>query len=64
MGRELLAETLTMMRRTRTKYVHEGHYVAEVEVEMIDDESSWSPYLSVDEACRLDDLRDASAGEI
>ncbi len=48
-----------MMRRKKTKYIHEGHYVAEVEVELIEDEGGWSPYLSVDEAYRLDDLRDA-----
>ncbi|MBN2208332.1 MAG: hypothetical protein JW759_03445 [Candidatus Coatesbacteria bacterium] len=48
-----------MMRRKTTKYIHEGHYVAEVEVELIEDEGGWSPYLSVDDAYRLDNLRDA-----
>ena len=48
-----------MKKRTRTKYVHEGHYVAEVNVELIEDETDWSPYLSVDAAYRLDDVRDA-----
>ena len=47
------------MRRTKTKYIHEGHYVAEVEVEVVEDEGGWSPYLSLDEANRLDELRDA-----
>ncbi|MCD6328295.1 hypothetical protein J7M28_12210 [bacterium] len=48
-----------MMRRKKTKYIHEGHYVAEVEVELIEDEGGWSPYLSLDEALRLDSLRNA-----
>ncbi len=47
------------MRRKTTKYIHEGHYVAEVEVELMEDEGGWSPYLSVDDVYRLDNLRDA-----
>jgi len=43
----------------KTKYVHEGQYVAEVEVAMIEDETGWSPYLSVEDAYKLDDVRDA-----
>ena len=48
-----------MKRRMRTKYVHEGQYVAEVEVALIEDETEWSPYLSVEDAYRLDDVREA-----
>ena len=48
-----------MKRRTKTKYVHEGQYVAEVEVALIEDETDWSPYLSIDDAYKLDDVRDA-----
>ena len=48
-----------MNKRRRTKYVHEGRYVAEVDVELLEDETEWSPYLSVEDACRLDDVRDA-----
>jgi hypothetical protein len=48
-----------MKRRMRTKYVHEGRYVAEVEVALIEDETEWSPYLSIEDAYRLDDVRDA-----
>ncbi len=43
----------------KTKYIHEGQFVAEVEVEVIEDDSSWSPYLSVAEAMRLDQVRAA-----
>lgn len=54
-----------MKRRRKTKYVHEGRYVAEVEVELIEDEDGWSPYLSVDDAYRLDDVRVAlRAGDL
>ena len=48
-----------MSRRHRIKYVHEGKYVAEVDVELLEDETEWSPYLSVEDAYKLDDVRDA-----
>ena len=48
-----------MNARKRTKYVHEGRYVAEVDVELLEDETEWSPYLSVEDAYRLDDVRSA-----
>jgi len=48
-----------MSTRKRTKYVHEGKYVAEVNVELIEDKTEWSPYLTVEDACRLDDVRNA-----
>ncbi len=41
----------------RTKYIHEGSYVAEVDVELVEDEAGWSPYLTVEDACRMDDVR-------
>lgn len=48
-----------MTRRSKTKYIHEGPYVAKVDVELIEDETGWVPYLSVDDAFKLDDVRDA-----
>ena len=48
-----------MGHTVKTKYVHEGKYVAEVEVSLIEDDTDWSPYLSVNDAYRLDDVRDA-----
>jgi hypothetical protein len=48
-----------MNSRKRIKYVHEGKYVAEVDVELLEDETEWSPYLSVDDAYRLDEVRSA-----
>lgn len=45
--------------------VHEGGYVAEVEVDLISDDHGWSPYLSVEDANKLDDVREAlRAGNI
>lgn len=48
-----------MGTRARTKYVHEGGYVAEVDVALIEDDTHWSPYLSKDDAYKLDDVRTA-----
>ena len=41
------------------KLVHEGEYVAEVEVELIYTDEGWSPYLSMEDAYKLDDVREA-----
>ena len=48
-----------MTTRHRGKLVHEGDYVAEVDVELVETNSGWSPYLSLDDAYKLDDVRDA-----
>jgi hypothetical protein len=43
----------------RTKIIHEGQYVAEVDVDLIETDTAWSPYLSVEDAYKLDDVRSA-----
>ena len=48
-----------MKRRKKSKYVHEGKYVAEVEVALVEDDTGWSPYLSVEDAYKLDNVREA-----
>ena len=48
-----------MRTRQHRKLVHEGQYVAEVEIELIDTDEGWSPYLSPDDALKIDDVRDA-----
>ena len=58
MGRGVLEEK-TMKKRVRTKLVHEGKYVVEVDVELLETGDEWSPYLSLDDAYKLDDIRDA-----
>jgi hypothetical protein len=55
----IYAEATEMRRRKKTKYVHEGRYVAEVEVVLTDDETGWSPYLSLEDAGKLDEVREA-----
>jgi hypothetical protein len=45
--------------RHRKKLVQEGDYVAEVDVELIETDNGWSPYLSLDDANKLDDVREA-----
>jgi hypothetical protein len=44
--------------KKRTKYIHEGKYAAEVDVELIESDDEWAPYLSVEDACRIDDVRE------
>lgn len=46
-------------QRKEVKLVQEGRYVAEVEVDLIEDDTGWSPYLSPEDAYKLDDVRDA-----
>ena len=48
-----------MESRKHTKLAHEGKYIAEVEVELINTEKGWSPYISLDDAMKLDDVREA-----
>lgn len=48
-----------MNTRRHTKLVREGSFAAEVDVELIDEGDGWSPYLSLDDARRLDDVREA-----
>jgi hypothetical protein len=48
-----------MSKRRRVKLVQEGRYVAKVDVELLEDETGWSPYLSPEDAYKLDDVRNA-----
>ena len=48
-----------MNKRHFQKLIHEGQYVAEVDVELLETDKGWSPTLSLDDAYRLDDVRDA-----
>jgi hypothetical protein len=45
------------MNRATIKLIHEGRYAAEVPIELIEDETGWSPYLSVEAAKKLDAVR-------
>jgi len=48
-----------MTTRNYTKFVYEKEYVAEVDIELIETETSWSPYLSLNDASKLDKVREA-----
>ena len=39
--------------------IHEGEYIAEVDVKLFYTDEGWSPYLSVDDAQKLDEVREA-----
>ena len=45
--------------KLRKKLIHEGEYVADVEVELITTNDAWSPCLSLYDAERLDLAREA-----
>lgn len=46
-----------MRVRKVIRLVHEGQYAAEVEVELLDDDHEWAPYLSFADAKKLDEVR-------
>lgn len=49
-----------MSRKRQTKLVSAGEYAAEVEVELIEESAEgWGPYLSVQDARKLDEVRAA-----
>ena len=54
-----------MNSRQKIKLVHEGQYVAEVAVEVTESEQGWSPTMSLEDAYKLDDVREAlKAGDL
>lgn len=48
-----------MTIQKKTKFIHEGKYAAEVDVDLLVNEDEWSPYLTLDDAYKLDDVREA-----
>jgi hypothetical protein len=48
-----------MKKKQVTKLVREGNYAAEVDIELITADSEWSPFLSLEDAYKLDDVREA-----
>ena len=43
-----------MHLRKSTKLIHEGKYAAGIPVELIEDDTAWSPYLSPADVKKLD----------
>ncbi len=48
-----------MTKRKNTKIVKEGNYLAEVDIELIDSSDSFAPFLSLEDAQKLDEVREA-----
>ena len=60
-----MAEEANMSTKATKKLVREGDLAAEVEVNLLDAEGGWAPYLSLDDAYKLDNVREAlRAGDI
>ena len=54
-----------MSAKATKRLVREGDFVAEVDINLVEAEGGWTPYLSLDDAYKLDDVRDAlRAGDI
>ena len=54
-----------MTTRHTKKLVHVADYAAEIDVELTDAENGWPPYLSLEEAERVDAVRIAlQAGDV
>jgi hypothetical protein len=47
------------MTRKSVKLLREGRFAAEVSVDLIEEQGGWSPYLSVPDAAKLDEMRRA-----
>jgi hypothetical protein len=64
MGRDVAKEEEVNAKTTK-RLVRDGEFVAEVDVQLVEVEGGWTPYLSLDDAYKLDDVRDAlRAGDI
>jgi hypothetical protein len=46
-----------MTTRPSKEFIHEGRYCAEVPVDLIEDETAWSPYLTPADVKKLDAVR-------
>ena len=60
-----MAKEANMSTKSTKRLVREGDFVAEVDVDLLEAEGGWTPYLSLEDAHRLDDVRDAlRAGDV
>ncbi|MBF0395229.1 MAG: hypothetical protein HQK78_00480 [Desulfobacterales bacterium] len=48
-----------MNKSHSSKIVWEGEYIAEVDVEIVKSRTGWHPYLRVEDAQKLDEVREA-----
>ncbi|MFN8634959.1 MAG: hypothetical protein U0893_13965 [Chloroflexota bacterium] len=54
-----MAKEADVSTRTTQRLVREGELVAEVDVTLIETDDGWTPHLSLEDACKLDDVRNA-----
>lgn len=47
------------MKKLQEKFIHVGNYVARLEVEFIFSDDSWSPCMTIQDAEKIDAVRDA-----
>jgi hypothetical protein len=60
-----VAKETEMNAKSSTRLVREGNLAAEVDVTLVEADGGWTPYLSIEDAYKLDDVRDAlRAGDI
>ncbi len=45
------------MNQTKTKFIHEGRYAAQVEFEIVKDDSPWSPVVTKEDVFKTDRVR-------
>ena len=54
-----------MNTRSVRRLVRGGAFAAEVNLEIVEDKGGWAPYLSLEDAYKLDDVREAlRAGDV
>ncbi len=54
-----------MNAKSSKRLVREGNLAAEVDVMLVEADGGWTPYLSIEDAYKLDDVRDAlRAGDV
>lgn len=47
------------MKRQTIRVIIEGKYAAEVPIDLLEDETGWSPYVTFDDATKVVDVRRA-----
>ena len=54
-----------MNAKSSKRLVREGNLAAEVDVMLVEADGGWTPYLSIEDAYKLDEVRDAlRAGDV
>lgn len=48
-----------MRKRRSSKLIRENQYVVEVDIALMNAKEGWAPYMSLDDALKLDDVRSA-----